>query len=219
MYEEDDLLPLSALQHLAYCPRQCALIHVERVWSENRFTAEGNLFHRRTDQPASETRGGLHVARAVRLHSFRLGLAGIADVVEFHRTGDESGVVLAGHDGFWRPIPVEYKRGRPKEGDCDQVQLAAQALCLEEMLGTSIAEGYLYYGKTRRRQCVPFDEALRTRTVALAAELRRLWDSGRTPPAEPGAKCEHCSLQSQCMPDIARHGDVQSYLERMLADK
>lgn len=216
MYSEDDLLPISALQHLAYCPRQCALIHIERVWAENRFTAEGNLLHRRADSLTRESRGRLHVARSLRLHSYRLGLAGIADVVEFHEVADEeTGVALKGLNGRWMVVPVEYKRGRPKESDCDEVQLCAQALCLEEMMNAAINEGFLYYGKTHRRRSVSFDDTLRQRTEDLAAELHRLFDSAKTPPPEHGPKCENCSLKEQCLPEAGRRS-AESYLRRML---
>ena len=218
MYSEDDLLPLSGLQHLAYCPRQFALIHLEQAWADNLFTAEGNILHSRTDQAEAETRGGLHIARTLRLQSRRLGLAGIADVVEFHRDADDAGgVELPKLDGRWRPYPVEYKRGRPKPNDCDEIQVCAQALCLEEMLGLDIPEGALFYGKTRRRKVVQFGDELRKRTEDLSAAMHRLWNSGRTPAAEYSRKCDQCSLQDLCMPKSAKR-DATSYLERMLDD-
>ena len=212
MFSEDDLLALSGLQHLGYCPRQWVLIHLEQQWGENRYTAEGNLLHARAHGDERESRGPVHTARGLRLHSRRLGLNGVADVVEFHR--DDEGVAVPGRRGRWRPYPVEYKRGRAKKGDCDRVQLCAQALCLEEMLHCVVPEGALYYGKTHRRQTILFDDALRSRTEALAAELHRLWEAGVTPPAEPGAKCDHCSLKERCMPELT--GGVRRYLERML---
>jgi CRISPR-associated exonuclease Cas4 len=214
VFSEDDLLPISALQHLAYCPRQCALIHLERVWSENLYTAEGKLLHAKADAGRCETKGDVVTARGVRLHSFSLGLSGIADVVEFRRSETE-GCPLAGRHGLWLPHPVEYKRGRPKKHDCDQVQLCAQAICLEEMLGVTIEEGSLFYGKTRRRKPVVLDEALRARTHTLAEELHRLWMTGRTPPPEYGEKCENCSLQPQCLPQLSHHGEVEAYLHQV----
>jgi CRISPR-associated exonuclease Cas4 len=174
MYTEDDLLPLSGLQHLAYCPRQFALIHLEQAWADNLYTAEGNILHRRADKAEAETRGGIHIARSLRLQSLALGLAGIADVVEFHRVAEDApGVELPRLTGRWRPFPVEYKRGRPKANDCDQVQVCAQALCLEEVMGLDIPEGALFYGKTRRRKTVRFDDKLRARTKGLAEEYCR----------------------------------------------
>ncbi|HRT04752.1 MAG TPA: CRISPR-associated protein Cas4 [Kiritimatiellia bacterium] len=195
-YSEDDLLPLSALQHLLYCERQCALIHIEQVWSENRFTAEGRLAHDHVHSTGHETRGDMHIARDLSLRSLRLGLIGKADVVEFHGA---------------TPYPVEHKRGHSKSNRCDEVQVCAQALCLEEMLGKPVPEGALFYGEPRRRTLVTFDPALRAETEAAAARLHRLLESGRTPPAVyDKAKCERCSLLDLCKPRIA--GDVSRYL-------
>ena len=149
---EDALIPLSALQHYLFCPRQCALIHVEQIWAENAATAEGRLLHERADAGGGETRPGVRIARGLALRSFALGVSGKADVVEFHdaRRGERG-----------RPFPVEYKRGKPKSHRADEVQLCAQAICLEEMFDTSIAAGALFYGVTRRRFAVVFDEDLR----------------------------------------------------------
>ena len=218
MYSEDDLLPLSGLQHLAYCPRQFALIHLEQVWADNLFTAEGNVLHSRTDRAEAETRGDVHIARSLRLQSLTLGLAGIADVVEFHRVGEGApGLMLPRLKGRWRPFPVEYKRGRPKTVDCDEIQVCAQALCLEEMLGLEIPEGALFYGKTRRRKAVRFGGKLRERVRESSEEMHRLWRSGRTPQAVYGPKCDQCSLHDFCMPRTTKK-DAASYLARMLAD-
>jgi CRISPR-associated exonuclease Cas4 len=218
MYTEDDLLPLSGLQHLAYCPRQFALIHLEQAWADNLFTAEGNVLHSRTDRAEAETRGDIHIARSLRLQSLALGLAGIADVVEFHRVAeDAAGLELPRLSGLWRPYPVEYKRGRPKAGDCDEVQVCAQALCLEEMLGLEIPQGALFYGKTRRRKTVQLNDKLRERTGELALEMHRVWRSGQTPPAVYGPKCEQCSLHDLCMPRTTKR-DAAGYLDRMLDD-
>ena len=211
LYDDEELLALSALQHFAYCPRQFALIHVEQIWEENRFTAEGQVLHQRANSGEAETRGDLHVARSLRLVSHVLGLSGIADVIEFYR--DEPGCVLAGLDGLWRPYPVEYKRGRSKADDWDRLQLCAQAICLEEMLGVEVPEGAIFYGKPRRREHVLFDETLRGKTAHLAREMHALWNSRKTPAAIYGAKCEHCSLKHHCMTD---HGSASAYLKRML---
>lgn len=214
VYSEEELLPISALQHLAYCPRQFALIHLEQVWDDNRYTAEGNLLHARANTGKGETRGDLITARSLRLHSFALGVSGIADVVEFHKR-EKGGCSLSGREGGWQPYPVEYKRGRPKKGDCDQVQLCVQALCLEEMLNISVPEGSLFYGKTRRRKSVVLDQGLRARTRRLAEDLHRLWREGRTPRAEYGAKCDNCSLRARCLPEISSQQDIGAYLQRM----
>src|SRR6266542_4457015 len=145
MYAEDDLLPLSALQHLIFCERQCALIHIEQIWADNVLTVEGTFLHERTDSAAMESRASVRIARGLALHSLRLGLSGKADVVEFHRAGDDRpGTTLPGVSGRWVPVPVEYKRGKPKQDDSDRVQLCAQAVCLEEMLAVSVPSGALF---------------------------------------------------------------------------
>jgi len=224
--DDDNLLPLSAVQHLVYCERQCALIHLEGVWAENRFTVEGNRLHRRVhDRPEVECRAGVRVARHVRLRSLRLGLSGIADVVEFHPVAEhtdhdepDAGAVLPGVAGCWRPFPVEYKRGRPKRNRCDEVQLCAQALCLEEMLGAAVPAGALFYGRTRRRKDVPFDASLRRTTEDATDRLRRLFDSRTTPPAEVGPKCRNCSLKEVCLPKVAGCGrSAAAFLNRAIA--
>jgi CRISPR-associated exonuclease Cas4 len=215
-FEEDDLIPLSALQHYAYCPRQWALIHLEQVWSENRYTAEGRVLHERTDSGQSETRGDLHLARSLRLCSRRLGLTGIADVVEYHRTDADNGAALPGLAGRWLPFPVEYKRGRPKHADWDELQLCAQALCLEEMHSVAVPEGALFYGKTRRRKPVVFNEVLRHRVESMAETLHRLQRDARTPPPEFGPRCEHCSLADRCMPQAVTRKTATEYLNRQV---
>lgn len=216
MYSEDDLLPLSGLQHLMFCERQWGLIHIEQIWEENRLTAEGRVLHERTHQPGSENRPGIRTARGLRLHSLRLGLVGQADVVEFRRA--ESGVALPDTQGFWRPFPVEYKRGRPKKDACDEVQLCAQALCLEEMFACQIEEGSLFYGEPRRRHAVTFSTFLRTRTESLAARMHALHQAGTTPLAGYEPKCEGCSLMARCMPRLlAKPPGVARYLARALA--
>ncbi|MEM5790240.1 MAG: CRISPR-associated protein Cas4, partial [Syntrophobacteraceae bacterium] len=171
MYHEDDLLPLSALQHLIFCERQCALIHVEQAWEENRLTTEGMLLHERVHEVGAETRAGVRIERGVALRSLKLGLTGKADVVEFHREGRA-----------WLPFPVEYKRGKPKPDECDLVQLCAQAMCLEEMLCIDVPEGAIFYGQPRRRLEVVFDDGLRNRTAAAAKALHEMIAEGRTPP-------------------------------------
>lgn len=187
---KDQLLPISALQHLLFCERQCALIHLEGLWAENRLTAEGRLLHKKVHGADDELRGGRRLVRALELTSQRLGLYGIADVVEF---SDDAA-----------PRPIEYKRGRPKMHRADEVQLCAQALCLEEMLGQSVAEGAIFYGKTRRRFEVTFDQSLRATTEATAERLHSLIRGGVTPKAQREPKCDRCSLLSLCMPDVLR---------------
>jgi CRISPR-associated exonuclease Cas4 len=203
---EPDSVPLSALQHYAFCPRQCALIHVERLWAENTLTAEGRVLHERTHGAGGESRGDLRIARALPLQSAALGLHGVADVVEFHRQPG----------GAWRPFPVEYKRGRPKHEPIDAVQLCAQAICLEEMLGVAVPAGALFYGEMHRRHEVAFDAALRAETARLAATVRALFAAGQTPPPAFSPKCRSCSLVDVCKPQaVARC--ASAHLARVLA--
>lgn len=217
MFDEDELLPISALQHLEYCPRRCALIHVEGLWAENAQTAEGRVLHERAHHAASEQSNGVRIARRLRLASRTLGLFGVADVVEFHPVETAEGVVLHGLAGRWRPFPVEYKRGQRKPEISYRVQLCAQALCLEEMLDTLVPCGALYHGKTRRRQPVVFDDPLRQRTQLRARELHELIASGRPPPPVPGPKCKFCSLAGKCVPKLLPSQSARDYLARSIA--
>jgi CRISPR-associated exonuclease Cas4 len=215
MYSEEDLLPLSGLQHLMFCERQWGLIHIEQIWEENRLTAEGRVLHERAHQPGSVSRPRVRTSRGLRLHSLRLGLVGQADVVEFHPAPD--GVTLPELEGRWRPFPVEYKRGRPKRDPTDEVQLCAQALCLEEMFDRQISEGALYYGEPRRRDPVAFGSELRARTEALAARMHQLYRAGMTPLAAYEPKCDGCSLIARCLPRLlAKPPGVARYLARAL---
>jgi len=215
MFDEDDLLPLSGLQHLQFCERQWGLIHIEQVWAENRLTAEGRELHERAHAGGAESRPGLRIARGLRLRSLRLGLAGEADVVEFH--WEESGAAIPGMDGRWRVFPVEYKRGRPKRDGSDEIQLCAQGLCLEEMFGAAVAGGALYYGQQRRRREVAFDEELRARTEALARRMHALYRARVTPAAVEEPKCERCSLLDLCLPGtLGKRTPVGRYLARAL---
>ncbi len=210
MFNPDDLIQLSALQHYAFCPRQCALIYVEQVWTENRLTAEGRIMHERVHEEGSETRGDVRIERGVSLRSLEMGLSGKADVVEYHRQDD----------GTWRAFPVEYKHGKPKPDDSDRIQLCAQAICLEEMLNVTIPSGALFYGKTRRRLDVEFDESLRQETMETAWATHVLIKAGKTPKPEYAKRCESCSLMNECMPKtIQKNRTVESYIKRMLDEK
>ena len=206
-YLEEQLLPLSGLQHLLFCERQCVLIHVEKAWAENQFTAEGRVMHERVDLQGCACEGrDLRVERALPLRSLRLGLSGKADVMEFHRNPD----------GSWTPFPVEYKRGKPKDIPCDEVQLCAQAICIEEMTGLPTPNGSLFYGETRHRHDVVIDSRLRTLTEDAARRFHALVDSGTTPKAiYERRKCESCSLIEKCAPRLGRLGSVADYMERM----
>ncbi len=211
MYPESDLVPLSALQHYMVCPRQCALIHLEQIWEENVFTAEGRILHDRVDSVGTEKRKGVKRVFGLPIRSLRLGLSGKADVVEFHRQEDDS----------WLPYPVEHKRGRRKAEDWDRVQLCAQALCLEEMLGVPVSEGALFYGKEQRREVVRMGEHLRRRTEDVVVAVHRMLEEGRTPPPEYAHRCDRCSLLSVCLPrelKKGRRGRVALYLKKALEE-
>lgn len=205
MYTPSDFIQLAALQHYLYCPRQCALIHLEQIWTENTYTAEGHLLHAKADSGQSETRGDIKTVTGLLLCSHRLGLSGKADVVEFHRQGK-----------IWQPYPVEYKRGQPKKHLADHIQLCAQAMCLEEMLGLDVPEGALFYGKTHRRQQVALNAELRELTVNTAQAVHDLLGQGRTPPPldkNSQDRCRACSLLDECLPTpLTRKGAAQRYL-------
>ncbi len=205
--DEDDAIPLSALQHYLFCPRQCALIHVERQWQENQLTAEGRLLHDRVDQGGRDSRNGVRTVRSLPLRSLRLGLVGVADAVELH--GPERA-----------PFPVEYKRGRPKAHRADEVQLCAQALCLEEMFGATIPAGALFYGESRRRFPVVFDPPLRRLTEDTTAAVRAMVQSGRTPPPVYESRaCDSCSLLEACRPRrLTRPPSVSAWLAGQLTE-
>lgn len=201
-----ELLPISALQHLLYCERQCALIHVEQVWAENRFTAEGNVMHEKAHDGPDELKAGVRIVRGLAVKSETLGLSGQCDVVEFHANGTI--------------LPIEYKLGKPKAHRADEVQLCAQALCLEEMQGVAIPEGRLFYGQTRRRTDVDFDEELRALTMEAARRLQNLIASRKTPPAVYEArKCDACSLIELCMPQAMRYQKgANAWFQRQMAE-
>lgn len=224
--KDDDLLPLSALQHYLYCPRQCALIQLEQVWSENLYTAEGRVLHEKVHEGGAENRRDVRIATGLRLVSHQLGLAGQADVTEFRKTEkeyDECGrklaVHLPGSTALWLPFPVEYKRGKPKKHRADEVQLCAQAMCLEEMLKVYIAGGALFYGATRRRQAVEFTAALRALTEDTAERLHKLVENGIIPPpVYDRSKCERCSLVEICQPGSGVAQNVHRYIKNMVAE-
>lgn len=205
---ENEPIPLSALQHAVYCLRQAALIHLERMWADNRFTAEGDVLHLVADRPGQRRLKGVRRVSALPIASRRLGIAGVADLVEFHATADGGEV----------PLPVEYKRGTPKAHRADEVQLCAQGLCLEEMTGTPVPEGALFYGETKRRVVVPFDRELRALTEATIDSLRTVFESRITPPpTSEKSRCRACSLAELCRP-LAIARSASAWRSRALAD-
>lgn len=229
MYSEDNLLPVSALQHMVFCRRRAALALIEGLWEENVFTMEGRHLHKRAHEAETEVRGDIRIVRGLRLRSLKLGLVGVADVVEFHReqvvratpTAPETeylpmAVPLPGLKRLWRPFPVEYKRGVLKHDTSFEVQLCAQALCLGEMLGARIEAGALFYGKSARRKEVLFNDTLRNLTIHTAVEMHALFEENKTPPAVYQHKCDFCSFLFRCMPKVAGEGkSAERYLKAM----
>jgi len=203
---EDALVAVSALQHYLFCPRQCALIHIEQIWAEDGATAEGRIMHERVDGGRPDFRQGVRTVRSLVIRSFALGVTGRADAVEFH-----------GYGKVARPYPVEYKRGRPKAHRADEVQLCAQALCLEEMLGVPVPEGALFYGVTRKRQQVQFDAGLRDMTRKVAAEVRAMIAARQTPLPVFKPGCKKCSLFEICRPQrLEKPPAVARWLARQI---
>ena len=217
MYNEDDFLQLSGLQHFKFCHRQWALIHIEDQWAENYRTVDGAILHENAhDGIRTESRGDLLITRDMRVFSRTLGVSGACDVLEFRRGG--TGVPLTGREGLWQPFPVEYKRGRPKEHDADALQLCGQAMCLEEMLCCAIPEGSLFYGEPRRRTRVALDESLRARTLSLLVELLENQARGHTPSVRAHKGCNACSLKDVCVPRLIRTGSVRAYMHARIAE-
>jgi len=217
MFTEEQLLPISALQHLLFCERQCALIHVERLWVENRLTVEGQHLHKKVHDEGHCVRDGVAFARGLSIRSFQLG-----DIVEFHPGGSGGSTPTKPCDTSQLVIPIEYKRGKPKKDDSDRVQLCAQALCLEEMLSTTVPNGYLFYGKRKRRTAVEFDDSLRNITTTAIRRLREMIDNRETPTASRQPKCDACSLVNLCLPDAMRLSTgvgrfVQRQIDSLLA--
>ena len=214
-YQEDDYLLLSGVSHFAFCRRQWALIHVEQQWQENLRTIDGNILHERVhDDSIQEKRGEAITTRAMAVSSPRLGISGECDSVEFQR--NNKGVPIFGMEGKYLVVPVEYKKGKPKEKDCDVLQLTAQALCLEDILCCEIKEGYLYYGETHHRVKVVFDEAIRKRTEDVILEMHDLFRKRHTPIVKRTKSCNACSLKELCLPQLEKKLKASEYIRRML---
>ncbi len=204
MYTEEDFIQLSALQHYVFCPRQCALIHVEDVWHENVYTVRGDILHEKVDTDTYETRGTLKTVRGLRIHSTRLGIVGRADVVEFRKSTNA--------DGSPDVMPVEFKAGQPKDDLSDKVQLCAQALCLEEMMNTQVKRGAFFYGKIRRRVQIEIDDGLRTQTEEIIAAVHEIVSQKKVPAARYEKKCRNCSLESICLPKAMNERKLKGYM-------
>ena len=216
-YSEEDYLPLSGIQHFAFCRRQWALIHIENQWAENERTVDGIIMHEKAHSGDAESRGDVVIMRALRVFSATLGVSGECDVVEFHRNAD--GISLNGHDGLWQPYPVEYKLGKPKEHNADEMQLCAQAMCLEEMLCCTIPCGALFYGEPRRRTEVEFTPELRRAVEDSLNEMHDYYKRGYTPKAKPRKGCSACSLKEICLPKMVQRKSVAAYVEGALNEE
>ncbi|QGJ68604.1 CRISPR-associated exonuclease Cas4 [Planctomycetales bacterium 10988] len=223
MFVEEDLLPISALQHLIFCPRQCALIHLERLWSENVLTVTGQHLHQRAHSFQSGWKENVYTARSLKVRSLRYGLFGQTDVVDFVAPSEKTRMtfqsLISSERSLsdWEIVPCEYKRGRPKKDASDRVQLCAQAICLEEMLAVEIPVGFLFYGKRRRKTKVLFDRTLRNETVTTIDQLHALIRSRETPPAVYEPKCDACSLFNLCLPKLTRPQSASVYLDQSLS--
>ncbi|MDR0913843.1 MAG: CRISPR-associated protein Cas4 [Oscillospiraceae bacterium] len=214
---EDEYLLLSGIQHFNFCRRQWALIHIEEQWSENYLTTEGNLAHERAHNSSlTEKRGDVITARGLKIASKELGLSGECDVVEFH--SDPQGVTLQKHKGLYLPMPVEYKRGKPKTDDCDRLQLCAQAMCLEEMLLCTINSGALFYVTQKRREIIDFTPELREKVRKTAAEMHELYRRKHTPKVKTGSFCKSCSLANICLPVLNTYGSAKEYVKNKIRE-
>lgn len=215
MYEEDDWIQLSGIQHFEFCRRQWALAYIELQWQENVRTVEGKLMHEKAhDASSGEKRGDVIISRAMPVHSREMGVSGECDIVEFRKSQD--GIAITGREGHFLVVPVEYKRGEPKKDDVDILQLTAQALCLEEMLCCKIPYGYLYYGETKRRKKIEFDEVIRNKTRIIFQEMHKYYDRRYTPKAKRTKSCNACSLKDICLPMLGKHESATDYIKRNL---
>ncbi|MEC1719997.1 CRISPR-associated protein Cas4 [Schinkia azotoformans] len=212
---EEDYLMLSGIQHFQFCKRQWALIHIEQQWEENVRTIEGQHLHEKADNPyIREKRGDRLIVRGMPVKSSKLKISGICDVVEFIK--DNSGVEIDGAEGKYVAYPVEYKRGKPKMNDSDVLQLAAQAMCLEEMLLCEINKGYLFYNETKHRVEIPLTEEIKNKVRSIFIEMHEYYKRNYTPKVKTGSFCNNCSLQDICLPKIMNKRSVKSYIEGMI---
>ena len=218
MYKEEEFLQLSGIQHFAFCRRQWALAYIEMQWQENVRTVEGRILHENAHDPLiKEKRGDLLIVRAMPVHSREMGVSGECDVVEFHKTKD--GISNAGREGNYSVVPVEYKRGKPKTDDSDILQVAAQALCLEEMLCCVIPYGYIYYGETRRRTKVEFTDEVREKVISSFREMHKYYEQRYTPKVKTGKKCNACSLKDICLPVLNKKKTVSGYINEVIFEE
>lgn len=217
-YAEDDYLMISGIQHFKFCRRQWALIHVEQQWAENVHTVTGELMHKKAHDPyLTEKRKDTIIVRALPVSSRKLGISGECDVVEFHKC--EDGIQLHGHRGLYSVFPVEYKKGKPKLTEEDKLQVAAQALCLEEMFSTRVEQGAIFYGETRRREPIEITEELREEVIHMLAEMHQYYARKYTPKVKPSKACNACSLKDICLPKLNKTVSVKNYIEQRLEEE
>jgi CRISPR-associated exonuclease Cas4 len=216
MFSDDDLLPISGLQHLTFCERQWVLIHMECEWDENELTVEGKQLHEFVHEQGSGSRSGVLMVCGLRLRSLEYGLTGVADLVEFHKS--EDGAVVEGHSGRWMPYPVEYKRGRKRYDHADEMQLCAQIACLEEMFSLDIPSGAIFYGQPRRRYEMDASDSMMNELKEACARARDLYDHKSKPRPNIGKHCQNCSLVIQCMPDVISNDRSLRYVEGIFRD-
>ena len=219
MYSEDDMLMLSGIQHFRFCPRQWALIHIEQQWDDNRLTIEGKILHKHVDDPFYRQKCGDQITlRAVNIASHELGLYGVSDAIELLPSSSlEDTILHPKYPGRWKPVVVEYKHGKPKRNEVDEVQLAAQTMCLEEMYAIHIPYGVFFYGELRRRVDVNITDELRDIVRQCAKNMHEIFSTTITPKAEYGKHCDKCSLKDICMPKMATdYTSVDAYLNKNL---
>lgn len=217
VYSEEEYLNLAGIQHYAFCPRQWALIHIEKQWQDNLRTVEGELLHKIAhDGQAFEKRGDILISRGMPVFSASLGINGVCDVVEFHK--DSTGIELFGREGRYLPYPVEYKRGKPKDSDIDILQLTAQAMCIEEMLCCNVKMGCFYYGEIRHRQEISISSEYRVKVKEAVEEMHMYYNRQYTPKVKLTKKCNLCSLKDLCIPSLGRVRSVESYIAKMIEE-
>lgn len=217
MTDDDKLLSISGIQHFVYCRRQWALIHIEQQWEENVLTVSGELMHQNAhDSRSTEKRGNLLVSRGMAVTSRALGLTGVCDVVEFHKS--DEGALLHGQEGYYRIVPVEYKHGKPKDDNCDILQAAAQAMCLEEMFCTTVDEIHIFYGKTRHRLKLTVSSDIRIQVKNISSEMHDYMQRQYTPKVKCSRRCNACSLKEICLPKMSKTSSVKRYIANVLGD-
>lgn len=217
MYQEEDYLMISGLEHFVFCRRQWALIHIEQQWAENSRTVDGAILHEKAHNPdLREKRGKLIITRGTKVFSAEMGISGECDVLEFRKS--DEGISLHGYEGLWQPYPVEYKRGTPTTGQGNELQLCAQAMCLEEMLCCEIKEGALFYGEIRRRETIQFTEELRQQVKKCLKEMHDYYKKGYTPKVKTGKACNACSLKEICVPKLTKAKSVKTYLQKKMEE-